>query len=80
LIAIDGTRGKDVARAASALTDALNADGVECAISRWDASGLFGELAAGAQGDPHLSPRALSLVWRFACDGKSARCSPAAAS
>ena len=66
LIAIDGTRGRDVARAASALSDALNADGVECAISRWDASGLFGELAAGAQGDPHLSPRALSLV--FAAD------------
>ena len=63
LIAIDGTRGKDVVRAASALINALNADGVECAISRWDASGLFGELAAGAQGDPHLSPRALSLVY-----------------
>lgn len=66
LIAIDGTRGRDVARAASALLNALNADGIECAISRWDASGLFGELAAGAEGDPHLSPRALSLV--FAAD------------
>jgi hypothetical protein len=63
LIAIDGTRGRDVARAASALLNALNAGGVECAISRWDASGLFGELAAGAQGDPHLSPRALALVY-----------------
>ena len=63
LIAIDGTRGRDVARAASALLNALNAGGVECAISRWDASGLFGELAAGAQGDRHLSPRALALVY-----------------
>jgi hypothetical protein len=63
LIAIDGTRGRDVARAAAALINALNADGIECAISRWDASGLFGELAAGGAGDPHLSPRALSLVY-----------------
>jgi hypothetical protein len=62
LIAIDGTRGKDVARAAAALINALNDDGIECAVSRWDASGLFGELAAGA-GEPHLSPRALSLVY-----------------
>lgn len=63
LIAIDGTRGKDVDRAASALINALNAGGVECAISRWDASGLFGEVAAGAQVDRRLSPRALSLVY-----------------
>jgi hypothetical protein len=60
---VDGTRGKDVARAASALLAALNARGIECAISRWDASGLFGELAAGTRGDRHLSPRALSLVY-----------------
>jgi dTMP kinase len=63
LIAIDGTRGKDVARADSALVTALNAADVECAVSRWDASGLFGELAAGALGNRHLSPRALSLVY-----------------
>ena len=51
LISIDGSRGKDVHAAAATDVDraALKRDGVECAISRWDASGLFGELAAAAQ-------------------------------
>jgi hypothetical protein len=62
LIAVDGSRGKDVRRAAADLTKALGRAGVECAVSRWDASGLFGELAGG-RGDRHVSPRTLSLVY-----------------
>ena len=62
LIAIDGTRGKDLRAAAAALFEALKTRHGECAISRFDASGLFGELAAG-QGDPHISARTLTLVY-----------------
>jgi hypothetical protein len=64
LISIDGSRGKDVTRAALAAAEALKRKGVECAISRWDASGLFTDLAAG--GDRSISIRTLSLV--FAAD------------
>ena len=63
LIAIDGSRGKDVTAAADAVAGALKKAGVECAISRWDASGLFGELAAAARGDRNISTRTLSLVY-----------------
>ena len=62
LIAIDGTRGKDVRAAAAALAKALEERHVACAISRFDASGLFGELAAG-QGDRNISARTLALVY-----------------
>ena len=65
LIAIDGTRGKDLAAAAAALIAALQQQRVECAISRFDASGLFGELAGG-RGDRNSSTRTLTLV--FAAD------------
>lgn len=63
LIAIDGTRGKDTDAAAAAAIAAIKAAGIDCAISRWDASGLFGELAAAAQGDRRISTRSLSLVY-----------------
>jgi hypothetical protein len=63
LIAVDGSRGKDVTRAASELAAALKHDGIECAVSRWDASGLFTDLAAGAKDDRHISIRTLSLVY-----------------
>ena len=63
LIAIDGTRGKDVSAAADAIVAALTERRVECAISRLDASGLFGELAAAGHGDQHLSARTLTLVY-----------------
>lgn len=61
LIAVDATRGKDVAVAANDLVAALKRDGIECAISRWDASGLFTDLAAG--GSHTVSIRTLSLVY-----------------
>lgn len=63
LIAIDGSRGKDIADAASAIAAALKAAGHECAISHWDASGLFTESAAGAQTGGGVSMRSLALVY-----------------
>ena len=63
LIAVDGTRGKDTSAAAAALIDALTERHVECAISRFDASGLFGELAAPGRGDRNISARTLTLVY-----------------
>lgn len=63
LIAIDGTRGKDTAAAAAALIEALKERSIDCAISRFDASGLFGELAAAGRGDRHISARTLTLVY-----------------
>ena len=63
LIAVEGSRGKDSDAAAATVSDALKAAGVEAAISRFDASGLFGELAAAARGDRHVSIRALTLVY-----------------
>ncbi len=62
LIAIDGSRGADVVKAAASLVEELRQRGVACAVSRWDASGLFGELAQA--GEPAaVSPRTLSLVY-----------------
>ena len=63
LIAVDGSRGKDTAAAADAIVERMRDSGVECAISRWDASGLFGELAATARGDRNISVRTLALVY-----------------
>lgn len=63
LIAIDGSRGKDTSAAAAAVIAALKAKRVECAISRFDASGLFGELAAAGRGDRRISARTLTLVY-----------------
>jgi hypothetical protein len=63
LIAIDGSRGKDTAAAADAVVAALKHQGIECAISRWDASGLFGDLAAAANDNRNISPRTLALVY-----------------
>ena len=63
LIAVDGSRGKDTAAAAKAVAATLRKAGVECAISRWDASGLFGELASAARDDRDISARTLILVY-----------------
>ena len=62
LIAVDGTRGKDTAAAADAIAGALAERGIECAISRFDASGLFGELAV-ARDDQPMSVRTLTLIY-----------------
>ena len=62
LIAIDGSRGADVTKSADRLAKALRSRGVTCVISRWDASGLFGELGQFAERH-NASPRTLSLVY-----------------
>ena len=63
LISVDGTRGKDVTLAANDIVARLKHDGIECAVSRWDASGLFTDMAAGIGGDRNVSIRTLSLVY-----------------
>ena len=63
LIAIDGSRGKDVSLAAADLAARFKRRGIECAISRWDASGLFTDLAAAARDERNVSIRSLSLVY-----------------
>jgi hypothetical protein len=63
LIAVDGSRGKDTSAAANAVAAELKRAGVKCAISRWDASGLFTELAVAARGDRDVSVRSLTLVY-----------------
>jgi hypothetical protein len=63
LIAVDGSRGKDVTAAANAVAAELKGRGVECGVSRWDASGLFSELAAAGRGSRNISARTLSLVY-----------------
>ena len=63
LIAVDGSRGKDINAAADAIAAALKDAGLKCTVSRWDASGLFTELAAGARTERDLSVRSLSLIY-----------------
>jgi hypothetical protein len=63
LIAVDGTRGKDVTVAANDILATLKRGGIECAVSRWDASGLFTDLSAGSRADRNISIRTLSLVY-----------------
>lgn len=62
LIAVDGSRGADLDKSADRLAAALRAGGVDCVISRWDASGLFGELAQAGERSA-ASPRTLALVY-----------------
>jgi len=63
LIAVDGSRGKDVAAAAGDIVAALKRERIDCATSRWDASGLFTDMAAGGRIDHNVSIRTLSLVY-----------------
>ena len=63
LIAVDGTRGKDVRAAAEAVIAALQDRRIDCAISRFDASGLFGELAGADRNGKSISARTLTLVY-----------------
>jgi hypothetical protein len=63
LIAVDGSRGKDVAVAAGDIVAALKRDGIECVVSRWDASGLFTDMAPGGAIARDVSIRTLSLVY-----------------
>ena len=63
LVAVDGSRGNDVANAAESLATEIRECGGTCVISRWDASGLFGDFAATDTDDPSVSARTLSLLY-----------------
>ena len=63
LIAIDGSRGRDVIEAAEALATELRGRGLACGISRWDASGLFNELALAGRGERAVSVRTITLAY-----------------
>jgi hypothetical protein len=63
IIAIDGSRGADLARSAAALAERLRDRGLVCGISRWDASGIFNELALAGRADRRMSPRTLMLAY-----------------
>jgi hypothetical protein len=66
LIAIDGSRGRDVVAAAEAVADGLRKRDMPCGISRWDASGLFADLMAAERAPDALgsvSARTLTLVY-----------------
>ena len=63
LIAVEGTRGVDVAEAARRGTEALDARAVEAGVSRFDASGTFFDVAQVKKSDFRLSPRTLLLLY-----------------
>ena len=63
LIAVDGSRGADVAAEADALAKRLRRKGVPCGISRWDASGLFADLLVAGPETVVVSPRMLALLY-----------------
>jgi hypothetical protein len=63
LIAVDATRGADIRTEAARVADDLRARGIDCAISRWDASGMFEDLLAGPVAGRQVSPRMLALLY-----------------
>ena len=63
LIAVEGTRGRDVQKAAVELWQQLSARGAHGGVSRWDASGIFSELRQGKRKHLSLSPRTLVLLY-----------------
>ncbi len=63
IIAIDGSRGADLARSAAALAERLLERGLACGVSRWDASGIFNELALAGRDERSMSPRTLMLAY-----------------
>jgi thymidylate kinase len=63
LIAIDAAHGGDVGGAANAFAKLAARRHVRCGVSRWDASGLFGDVAAAPIADRDVSPRTLALLY-----------------
>jgi thymidylate kinase len=63
LLAVDGAHGADVAEAAVTLTKLLARRDTACGISRWDASGLFADVAAAPVAQRDVSPRSLVLLY-----------------
>lgn len=63
LVGVEGTRGKDVARAARRVWNALKDRGATGGVSGWDASGTFFELRLGKHKNLTPSPRTLLLLY-----------------
>lgn len=63
LVAVEGTRGQDVARAARRVWETLKDEGAGGGVSAWDASGTFYELRLGKQKDLIPTPRTLLLLY-----------------
>lgn len=63
LIAVEGTRGRDVRDAAAELWRHLRSREAHGGVSRWDASGIFNELRLGKRKHLSLAPRSLVLLY-----------------
>ncbi len=63
LIAVEGTRGADLRKAAKALRRRLVSRKVRVGISWWDASGAFFEMGLGKRKHRVASPRTLMLLY-----------------
>jgi thymidylate kinase len=63
LITVEGTRGRDVRRAARRLWSALKERGAEGGLSFWDASGAFYEIGLAKPKQLNPSPRTLLLLY-----------------
>jgi hypothetical protein len=63
LIAVDASRGVDVLAETERLGARLRERGIEATVSRWDASGLFGDLLLADPDPPALSGRMLTLLY-----------------
>jgi thymidylate kinase len=63
LVAVDGSVGRDVSEAATALYDHLTERHVTTGVSRWDASGLFTDVVSAPVAERDVSPRTLLLLY-----------------
>jgi hypothetical protein len=64
LIAVDGVRGREIARRAEDVRRKMKRKSqVQAGISRWDASGAFYELRAAGKKALTLTPRSLLLLY-----------------
>jgi thymidylate kinase len=63
LVAVDGVDGVDVYDAATVLVESLADRGMYAGISRWDASGLFGDVVSAPPPERDVSPRTLLLLY-----------------
>jgi thymidylate kinase len=63
LVAIEGAHGPGVIEVATTLAHAVSARQVACGVSRWDASGLFADIASSPADVRDVSPRTLLLLY-----------------
>jgi thymidylate kinase len=63
LIAVEGTRGREVQAAAADVWRRFRIQDARGGISRWDASGIFSELRLGKRRHLSLSPRPIGLLY-----------------